>query len=79
MITVLSKDNCAQCVMTKNFLTAKNVEFEVKMLEQDFTREDIEAKFASLGIPMARSFPMVFEGDKFIGGMNETKVYIAAK
>lgn len=79
MIQVYSKDSCAQCVMTKNFLNAKGVDFEVKMLDTDFTREDIEAKFAALGIPMARSFPMVFEGDKFIGGMNETKIHIASK
>jgi glutaredoxin len=51
--------------------------FEVKKLDKDYTREDLEKVFESAGIPMSRSFPMVFDGSIYLGSLNEIKMAAA--
>lgn len=69
MITVYSKENCSQCDQAKLILDMKGAEYEVKMLDTDFTIEDAKA----LG---RTSFPIVTYGDTMIGGVLELRKFL---
>lgn len=68
MYTIYSKDSCQQCDAAKLICTMKGVEFEVKKLDKDFSREEL----LSLA-PNTRSFPVVFKGEELIGGLEQLK------
>ena len=68
MYTIYSKDSCQQCDAAKLLCTMKGVEFEVKKLGKDFSREEILAL-----APNTRSFPVVFKGEELIGGLEQLK------
>ena len=53
MVTVIGKNNCSSCEMTKNILNNKGVEYEYKMFE-DLHNEE-QAKLRKI----ARSFPIL--------------------
>lgn len=75
MLTLYSKDNCPQCLQLESLLKVKGKEYQVKKLDKDYTREDLENIFA--GKPIPRSFPMLFNGTEFVGTLNEAKLAIA--
>lgn len=77
MITLYSKDNCPQCLQLESLLKVKGKTYEVKKLDKDYTREDLEATFQAAGLPVPRSFPMLFNGDAYVGTLNEAKLAIA--
>lgn len=66
MFTIYSKDNCQQCDAAKLLCQMKGVEFEVKKLGTDFSREGILAL-----APNTRSFPVVFKGNTLVGGLHQ--------
>jgi len=68
MYTIYSKDSCSQCDAAKLLCTMKGVEFEIKKLDKDFSREEL----LSLA-PSTRSFPVVFKGEELIGGLEQLK------
>ena len=68
MFTIYSKDNCQQCDATKLLCQMKGVEFEVKKLDVDYTKEDILAL-----APNTRSFPVVFKDGAYLGGLPDLK------
>ena len=51
-IAVWSKPACVYCDMAKRLLGQKGLEYTAVMLGEEFTREDVVAKF-----PNARTFP----------------------
>ncbi|ADG60125.1 thioredoxin domain [Acinetobacter phage Acj9] len=62
MITLYSKDNCPQCTQAKQFLTVKGIRFEVKMLDEDYTLDELKAS-----APGRSSFPVVFVNGVAVG------------
>ena len=69
MFTIYSKDKCQQCNTAKLLCQMKGVEFVVKKLGVDFSREDI------LSIaPNTRSFPVVFKDGELVGGLEQLKI-----
>lgn len=66
MFTIYSKNNCQQCDAAKLLCQMKGVEFVVKKLGTDFSREDILAL-----APNTRSFPVVFNGNTLVGGLQQ--------
>lgn len=68
MYTIYSKDACQQCDAAKLICSMKGVEFEVKKLDVDFSRDDI----LSLA-PNTRSFPVVFKDGELLGGLEQLK------
>lgn len=71
MITVYSKVACPKCTRAKLVLDVNGVDYEVKMLDKDFTREDL------IGLaPKAREFPVVFNGDELLGGVTELELFL---
>lgn len=71
MLTIYSKSNCQQCDSAKLLCTMKGIDVEIKMLDKDFTRDEILTL-----APNTRSFPVVFDGDNLIGGLVELKTLI---
>lgn len=68
MFTLYSKENCQQCNMSKMMLDLKGIEYTVKMLDVDFSKDDI----LSLA-PNTRSFPVIFKDSELIGGYSDLK------
>ena len=66
MFIIYSKDNCQQCDAAKLLCQMKGLEFDVKKLGTDFSREDILAL-----APNTRSFPVVFKGNTLVGGLQQ--------
>lgn len=70
-VIVYSKPLCPYCDKAKALLSRMNIEFENKMLDTDFTREDLMEV-----APTARTFPQVFINGKNVGGYDQLKTYI---
>jgi glutaredoxin len=69
---VWSKDNCPFCVQAKNLLKLKNIEFEERNINGDWTREQLlEA------VPTARTLPQIFLDDNYIGGFTELRRHLS--
>lgn len=67
MITVYSTENCQQCKTAKLLLDMKGVDYVVKMLDVDFTREEVKSL-----APNQRSFPVITKRETYGGVlMNE--------
>jgi len=70
-VEIYSKPACPFCVQAKALAERKGYELTYKMLDEDFTREDLMEAF-----PTARTFPqIVVNGDK-IGGFTEFKALV---
>jgi glutaredoxin 3 len=63
MIEIFSKPSCPYCVKAKTLCEQQGYEFEYKMLDEDFTREELFEQF-----PTARTFPQVRINGTAIGG-----------
>jgi len=82
MLVIYSKDNCQQCDSAKLLCQMKGVEYAVKTLDIDYTREQLMRVF-----PKARSFPIItvkvkydgVEMEEYIGGLTELKEVLATK
>ena len=68
---VWSKNGCPFCDQAKNLLKSKNIEFEERNIEVDWTREQlIEA------VPTARTLPQIFLDDQLVGGFTELRAHL---
>ena len=68
MNIVWSRQGCAYCDMAKNLLDQKGVEYEVKMIGEVYTTNDLLES-----VPSARSVPQIILNDTLIGGFKELK------
>ena len=68
MLVIYSKDKCQQCDTAKLLCQMKGVEFVVKKLDVDYTKEDVIAL-----VPQARSFPLIFKDGEYLGGLVELR------
>ena len=82
MLVIYSKDNCQQCDSAKLLCQMKGVDYVVKTLDIDYTRD----KLMHIS-PKARSFPVIavkvkydgVEMEEYIGGLTELKEVLATK
>jgi glutaredoxin 3 len=63
---IYSKPNCPYCVNAKKLLELKGIPFEEKVLDVDFTREQLLEKF-----PEAKTFPQVILEGEHVGGYTD--------
>lgn len=70
-IIIYSKPACAQCDQAKMLLKMKGIEFTTKVLDVDYTSEELKEL-----VPTARTFPVIFNEDEFIGGYNELRIFL---
>lgn len=68
---IWSKDNCHFCDQAKNLLRVRNIAYEERNINHDWTREQLlEA------VPSARTVPQIFLDDQYIGGFNELRKHL---
>ena len=68
---VWSKDACPYCDQAKALLKSRNIEFEERNINRDWTREQLLA-----AVPTARTLPQIFVDDKLIGGFAELRQHL---
>ena len=66
MITIYGKPRCTFCDAAKRLCEQKGLEYEYKMLDADYTAEELFEK-----VPNARTFPQIFKDGESIGGYTE--------
>lgn len=67
-VEIFSKPDCGYCVMAKSLAETKQIDYEVKMLDVDFSRDELFEQF-----PGARSFPQIRVDGVAIGGYDQFK------
>jgi len=68
---VWSKNNCPFCVQAKNLLKLKNIKFEERNINEEWTREQLLES-----VPTARTLPQIFLDDNYIGGFTELRRHL---
>lgn len=76
--TILSKTGCFFCESIKSILDNKNMEF--KEINCDIFLNDSKKEFLNHIFKLANkevnTFPMIFYGKNYVGGYNDTKIYL---
>lgn len=67
MITIYSIEDCPNCEQAKKLCTLKKKEYEAKMIGEDISKEDLEAKAGT----MLRAAPVIFVDDEYIGTLQD--------
>ncbi len=72
-ITMFSKPNCSYCDVARLFMTDSHVNFEKKVLDEDYTIEKLRNAINSKRSVFIEkvSFPQFFVGETHLGGFNE--------
>ena len=70
-VEIYSKPQCPYCVQAKALAEREGHELTYKMLDEDFTREDLMETF-----PTARTFPQIVVDGNKIGGFTEFKALV---
>ena len=73
MLTIYTKNGCAQCHDLRFKFERKNIGYNLKVLDEDFTVIEIKRLF-----PNARSFPIVTDEYGKEMTMNEVEEFIDA-
>lgn len=68
--TIYSKENCKYCKLTKEFLNSKKLEFKEIILDPN-NNDYVSIRDELINKTDHRTFPWIFEGDRFIGGYKE--------
>jgi glutaredoxin 3 len=72
-VEIYSKPQCPYCVQAKALAEREGHELTYKMLDEDFSREQLMETF-----PGARTFPQIIVDGKKIGGFTEYKALVDA-
>jgi glutaredoxin len=70
-ILIYSKTNCNFCVKAKNLLNIKNLKFTEKVLDKDFTKQQLLEI-----LPNVKTLPQIQINGKHIGGYRELERYL---
>ena len=65
---VWSQDNCVACMQAKNLLDIKGISYEIKMLGENATKQELLAV-----VPNARSVPQIFLDGAYVGGLDQLR------
>jgi glutaredoxin 3 len=72
-VVIYSKESCPFCVQAKGLAEREGADLTYKMLDEDFTREELFETF-----PGARTFPQIIVDGEKIGGFTEFKALVEA-
>jgi len=72
-VEIYSKPACPFCVKAKALAEQQGYDLTYKMLDQDFTREELFEIF-----PTARTFPQIIVDGEKIGGYTEFEALVEA-
>jgi|TARA_B100000073_G_scaffold347340_1_gene361361 glutaredoxin 3 len=70
-VEIYSKPQCPFCVQAKNLAEQKGYDLTYKMLDEDFSREELFETF-----PGARTFPQIIVDGEKIGGFTDFKALV---
>ena len=73
VVEIYSKPACPYCVKAKALAEQQGYDLTYKMLDQDFTREELFETF-----PTARTFPQIIVDGEKIGGYTEFEALVEA-
>jgi glutaredoxin 3 len=73
-VEIYSKPACPFCVQAKALAEQKGYDLTYKMLDEDFSREQLFEVF-----PTARTFPQIIVDGEKIGGFTEFKALVDSK
>ncbi len=78
--TIYSKSGCSNCSKVKTFLKDNNITFTIINCDEFIleNKEEFLLFIKELIGKEYRTFPMVFDNSKFIGGFNESIKYIGS-
>ena len=72
---VWSKDQCPYCVMAKDLLRTRGIEYEERNISQGaWTKEQLME-----AVPNARTLPQILLNDNLIGGYEQLKKHFESK
>lgn len=63
-VTIYSKVPCPSCEQAKNVLKSRNIDYDVKVLGQDYDMEELMDKLDELGMLGFRTFPLMIQNGK---------------
>lgn len=61
MVTIYGKSQCSSCEQSKAVLKSRNIEFEYKQLDKDYTMSDLMDVLDELGMLGFRTFPLIVQ------------------
>lgn len=64
MVTIYGKTQCGSCEQAKAVLKSRGIEFTYKVLDKDYTMEELMDKLDEIGLLGFRTFPLIVQGDK---------------
>lgn len=70
-VIVWSKHNCPFCVRAKHALTDKGIDYEERLIGEDWSKEQLLEM-----VPDARSVPQIIIDGKSVGGYNDLLKYL---
>ena len=71
-VLVYSKPACGYCVMAKNLLKSKGIEYEERYLDNPIAIKDFIVQN-----PTKRTMPQIWIDDEHIGGFKELKIKLS--
>lgn len=75
MIRIYGKPACPQCVQAKKMCEQKKIEYTYLELDVDYTVEELREMCPA----HISSLPQIFDGDKYIGGIQVFTKYLAGE
>lgn len=64
MVTIYGKTQCGSCEQTKAVLKSRGIEFEYKVLDKDYTMEELMDTLEDIGMLGFRTFPLIVQDGK---------------
>lgn len=64
LVTIYGKTQCGSCEQAKAVLKSRNIDFEYKQLDRDFTMAELMDLLDELGMLGFRTFPLIVQKGK---------------
>lgn len=78
--TIYRKSNCIFCTKVKELLKSNNIDYITvncdEYIQNPINKESFLSQMESIIGKKYKTFPMVFNGNNFIGGFDDTENYI---
>ena len=76
--TVYSKSGCPNCLKSKQFLKSKDLKFTVIDCDEYLleAKQEFLEFIKGLAAQEVKMFPMIFDGDKYIGGYEQLTSHV---
>lgn len=63
-VTIYGKSQCSSCEQSKAVLKSRNIDFEYKQLDKDYTMSELMDILDDLGMLGFRTFPLIVQDGK---------------